>query len=78
MDKQIDTLFSKLELFAEEYDESHKSTLKLKRSIVTVLMRHSRHDVAIRLLEEILVNLGLFRRLRKKYMALLRCTWERH
>lgn len=57
VDKQIDTLFSKLELFAEEYDESHKSTLKLKRSIVTVLMRHSRHDIAIRLLEEILVNL---------------------
>ena len=57
VDRQIETLFSKLEIFSEEYDESHKATLKLKRSIVTVLMRNNKQDVAIRMLEEVLVNI---------------------
>lgn len=48
--KQIDTLFAKLQLFTEEYDDSHKNTLKLKRSIVTVLMKNGKQDTAIKML----------------------------
>jgi hypothetical protein len=44
-------LFAKLELFLEIYDESHKNTLKLKRSIASVLIKNLRHKEAVAMLE---------------------------
>lgn len=39
----------------EIYDESHKNTLKLKRSIASVLIKNHKHKEAVAILEEILV-----------------------
>jgi len=47
-------LFAKLELFLEIYDESHKNTLKLKRSIASVLIKNHKHKESVAILEEIL------------------------
>ena len=38
------------------YDDAHKTTLKVKRSIATVLIKHDKSTEAIRLLEEISVR----------------------
>lgn len=50
-DKQIEALFAKLEIFLEIYDESHKNSLKLKRSIASVLIKNHKHKEAVAILD---------------------------
>jgi hypothetical protein len=59
------------------FDEAHKNTLKMKRSIVTVLMKQKKHDTAIKMLEDIRVPVLLLRSVRRRSTVPARCTWGR-
>jgi hypothetical protein len=76
-DKQVDTLMNKLELYTEVYEEAHKNTLKMKRSIVTVLMKQKKHDTAIKMLEDIRVEILVLSNASRRSMERAQCMWRR-
>jgi|688.fasta_scaffold173681_4 hypothetical protein len=76
-DKQVDTLMNKLELYTEVYEEAHKNTLKMKRSIVTVLMKQKKHDTAIKMLEDIRVGILVLSNASRRSMERAQCMWRR-
>lgn len=73
-DKVIETLLAKLELVEEVYTPEHKTALKLKRSLASVMIKNAKSKEAISVLEEILVFPSLLRKQRKRSMAPLRPT----
>ena len=54
-DRQIQALYAKLQLFEQVYEKEHKNTLKLKRNIASILLKHKKPKESITILEEILV-----------------------